>query len=74
MKSVIYTNLEKLHLSANESGHKDIFIAPFSLSMDDHAIPFHILANRMSVALRKYNRFLRHQDWDKMTVRYTKIT
>ena len=74
MKSVIYTNLEKLHLSANESGHKDIFIAPFTLSMDDHAQPYYELSFRMSVALRKYNRFLRHQDWDKMTVRYTKIT
>jgi hypothetical protein len=72
MKSVIYTNLEKLHLSADKSGHKDIFIAPFTLSEDDRIQPFHELSFRMSVALRKYNRFLRHQYWDEMTILYTK--
>jgi hypothetical protein len=73
MKSIIFLSKEKLHLSANESGHKDIFIAPFFLGIDDHILPFHELSFRMSGALRKHNRFLRQQNWDEMTILYTKI-
>jgi len=72
MRSIIFLSKEKLHLSANDSDHKDIFIAPFFLGIDDHSLPFHELSFRMSGALRKHNRFLRHQYWDEMTILYTK--
>jgi hypothetical protein len=74
MKSVIYLSKEKVHsTTGNSTGHKDIFIAPFTLSMDDHAISFHVLSNRMALALQKNNMLLQHPNWDDMTILYTKI-
>jgi len=74
MKSIIYLSKEKIHsTTGNASGYKHTFIAPFHLSIDDLAVPFHELSFRMSGALRKHNRFLRHQNWDEMTILYTKI-
>jgi hypothetical protein len=68
MKSVIYLNKEKLHTS----DHEETFIAPFTLSIDDRALSYHELSFRMSAALRNHNRFLRYQNWDEMTILYTK--
>jgi len=73
MKSIIYLSKEKIHsTTGNATGYKHTFIAPFNLSMYDTLLPFHELSFRMSVALRKHNRFLRHQNWDEMTILYTK--
>jgi len=74
MKSIIYLSKEKLHsTTGNSTGYKHTFIAPFHLSMDDHALPFNHLSNRMALALMKNNITLIQPNWDEMTILYTKI-
>jgi hypothetical protein len=74
MKSIIYLSKEKVHsTTGNSTGYKHTFIAPFTLSMDDHATPFNHLSNRMARALLEKNITLIHPDWDDMTILYTKI-
>ena len=74
MKSEIYLSKEKVHsTTGNSTGYNHTFIAPFTLSMDDYAIPFHVLSNRMAIALMKKNITLIQSNWDDMTILYTKI-